>query len=248
MRYIYALYCAFTFIVCFLICFPFIIIFGILGYKKGIWYLLRVWGFFWLTILGIRTKIIYHNTNPFLHHKEGVVVVANHQSYLDVALIFRAVPFMTRTLAKFEIAKVPLFGYLYKQMTILVDRSSPASKKSSMVALTKLLKEGESVFVFPEGTFNETNNTMIPFYDGAFRIAFETKTDIIPMLFLDTDKRFSYKGFWHWSPGINRVVILDKIEIAALKPTDIKTLKNHVFNIMSEAMHYYKPTLTLVKV
>lgn len=247
MRYLYAIYCAFTFVLFFLICFPFIILFGLLAYKKGIWLLLRFWGFCWLTILGMRTKIIIHTVNSFKKSHQGAVIVANHQSYLDIALIFRAVPFMTRTLAKIEIARVPLFGYLYRQMTILVDRSSAASKRKSMIELKQLLNNNESVFVFPEGTFNETNQTMMPFYDGAFRIAIETNTDIIPLLFLDTDKRFSHKGFWHWSPGINRVVVLDSIKIADLPIKDAKNLKAHVFNIMSETMHHYKPSLTLVK-
>lgn len=214
--------------------------------RKAIWWVVRIWSVVWLTLIGMRTKVTYMQNDVFSDRNKGHIIVANHQSYIDVALIFRAIPVMCRTLAKVELAKVPLFGYLYKQMTVLVDRSNPASKRKSIMDLKKSIQRGEHVFVFPEGTFNETHQTMIPFYDGAFKIAIETQTNIVPVLFLDTADRFHYKGIWNWSPGINHVIILEEIDISAYTKNDTKLLKHHVFNRMSEAMHQYKPHLDKV--
>jgi 1-acyl-sn-glycerol-3-phosphate acyltransferase len=235
------------FIIFFLILFPLFLIFGILRFKKGIWYIVKFWSVAWLGVIGMRTIKIYDGITPnILHSNKGYIVVANHQSYMDVPLIFRTLPFMTRTLAKIELAKVPLFGYLYKQMTVLVDRSNPVSKRKSMMDLKKIIKNGESIFIFPEGTFNETNKTFLPFYDGAFKIAIDTKTDILPILFLDTADRFGYTSVWDWSPGKNRVVFLPPINIEKYHGGEHKALKQEVFNQMSNAMHKYKSKLELV--
>lgn len=244
MRYLYALYAMLSFLLLFLALFPLFLLFGLMGFKKGIWYIIHVWSILWLAMIGMRTQIINENNRPFTSHN-GYILLANHQSYMDVPLIFRAIPIMTRTLAKAELAKVPLFGYLYRQMTVLVDRSNPVSKRKSIMDLKKLIRNGESVFIFPEGTFNETSKTMIPFYDGAFKIALESQSNILPILFLDSADRFSYKSIWHWSPGKNRVIILPEIDVSQYDVTDIKQLKKDVFNIMSRAMHRYKPHLEL---
>lgn len=247
MKYLYASYSAIVFIVLFLVCFPFILLFGLTGQRWLIWWIVRIWSITWFTLIGMRTKIIYKNPHVFKSN-DGHIIVANHQSYLDVPLIFRAIPVMCRTLAKSELAKIPLFGYLYRQMTVLVDRSNPVSKRKSIMDLKKSIKRGENIFVFPEGTFNETQQTMIPFYDGAFKIAIESQTNIIPVLFLDTADRFNYKGFWNWSPGKNRVIILEEINVQNYEPKDVKILKHHVFNIMSAAMKEYKPSLEQVSI
>lgn len=247
MKYLYALFAIISFIVLFVLLFPLFFLCGVIGFKKGIWLIVKFWSIIWLGIIGMRTQIIYDgvSSNKLSQHK-GFIVVANHQSYMDVPLIFRTLPFMTRTLAKIELAKIPLFGYLYRQMTVLVDRSNPVSKRKSMMDLKKIIKNGESIFVFPEGTFNETFKTFIPFYDGAFKIAIDTSTDILPVLFLDTAKRFGYTSIWDWSPGRNRVVFLPPIKIENYIEGEHKALKKEVFNQMSNAMKKYKPELELV--
>ena len=242
MRFIYSLYCALSFILLFLLFFPFFLIFGFRGQKKVIWHVIHLWRILWLGMIGMRTRISYTTPGIFGKHN-GHIIVSNHQSYLDVALIFRAIPVMCRPLAKFELAKVPLFGYLYRQMAVLVDRSNAASKRKSIMDLKKIIRGGESIFIFPEGTFNETDTTFIPFYDGAFKIALETQTNIIPVLFPDTADRFHYSGLWRWSPGINRVIVLDEIAVTDYGPGEVKRLKKDVFNLMSEAMHQHQPHL-----
>ncbi|OJU78424.1 MAG: hypothetical protein BGO09_08585 [Bacteroidetes bacterium 47-18] len=242
MRFVYSLYCALSFILLFLLLFPFFLIFGLTGRRKAIWHIIRCWSIIWLGMTGMRTRVSYATPGIF-QQRSGHIIVSNHQSYLDVALIFRAIPVMCRPLAKYELARVPLFGYLYRQMAVLVDRSNAASKRKSIMDLKKIIRKGENIFIFPEGTFNETDATLIPFYDGAFKIALETGTDIIPVLFPDTADRFHYSGLWKWSPGINRVIVLDPVHVADYAPSEIRRLKKDVFNRMSEAMHRCRPHL-----
>lgn len=245
-RALYASYCILSFILLFLIFFPFFLLFGILGYRKTIWYIIRFWSILWFGIIGMSTHTKYVNPQVFSRKQKGTIIVANHQSYLDVPLIFRAIPIMCRPLAKYELAKVPLFGYLYRQMAVMVDRSNPVSKRKSIMDLKKVVGKGEHIFIFPEGTFNETAKTFIPFYDGAFKIALDTQTNIVPVLFLDTARRFHYSGIFNWTPGRNRVIILEEIDISQYTQGDVKRLKKDVFNIMSRAMHQEQPHLEKV--
>jgi len=202
-----------------------------------LWQITRIWSSVWLAILGMPTRILYDY--PYTKAQKGYIVVANHQSYLDTPLIFKAIPFMVSPLAKYELSKIPLFGYLYKQMTVLVDRSSSESKAQSMKTLRSIIEQGQSIFIFPEGTFNETSEPMLPFYDGAFKIAIQTQTPILPILFPDTAKRFHYSSFWKWSPGTNRVIYLEPIPTTGLTIKDTAALKAKIRQIMGEKMLEY---------
>ena len=82
--------------------------------------------------------------------------------------------------------KYPVFGIIYRMAAIVVDRSSPERRAQSVRALKAAIYKHISIFIFPEGTFNETREPLKDFYDGAFRIAIETQTPIKPILFLDT--------------------------------------------------------------
>ena len=67
--------------------------------------------------------------------------------------------------------------------------------------LKSVLKKGISVFIFPEGTFNTTGQPLKAFYDGAFRIAIETQTPLLPIIFPDTVKRLHYTSVFSFQPG-----------------------------------------------
>ncbi|HLS70426.1 MAG TPA: lysophospholipid acyltransferase family protein [Chitinophagaceae bacterium] len=209
MRAVYSLYCVLTFIVLFLLFFPFFLILFLFKNRgeKGIWYLIKAWGYLWFFMIGQRLERI--NWKDKYQEKTPFVCIANHQSYLDTAMIFVALPFISAPLAKYELTKIPLFGLLYRKMAILIDRKNVESKREGYENLYKTLKIGKkSVFIFPEGTFNESDDALLPFYNGAFRIAIECQKPILPILFLDTKNRFHYKNFWKWSPGKTRAVFL----------------------------------------
>ena len=88
-------------------------------------------------------------------------------------------------------SKVPVFGFIYRNAIVTVDRSSTGNRAKSVRILKSIIKKGISVLVFPEGTFNMTNQPLKEFYDGAFRVAIETQTPVKPVLipgFLQQDE------------------------------------------------------------
>ena len=116
---------------------------------------------------------------------------------MDIPIIMKAIrnqPF--RILGKSEMAKIPVFGFLYQHAVVMVDRSSAKKRAESVEHLKLFIRKGISVVIAPEGTFNMTNNPLKEFYDGAFRIAIETQTPIKPILFLDTYHRMHYKSIF----------------------------------------------------
>lgn len=238
-KYLYTIYVFICFFILFMLCFPFFVLFSFMGSwgRKAIWKTVQVWSYVWSFAIGLPCERIFLGD---FDASKPYIVVANHHSYLDTPLIFRAIPFFVRPLAKFELGKIPLFGFLYRQLAVTIDRSSKKSRTEGVLKLKRTLQEGSSILIFPEGTFNETDQPLAPFFDGAFKIAIQNKTPILPVIFLDSNDRWNNKSFWNWSIGKNRILFLPEITVADIDEKDSKTLKDYVANQMSEAILKYK--------
>lgn len=234
-RVVYTVYCIITFVALFLILFPFFLLLSLFGEKgrKGNWLLIRIWSYVWFFLIVIPVRIIHDNN---FDKKKKYIIVANHTSYLDTAMIFRSIPFYAKPLAKAELAKIPLFGFLYKQLAVTVDRGNDKSKRRSVHLLKRHLKREGSIFIFPEGTFNESDEPLKEFYDGAFRIAMETETSILPVIFPDTKKRMHYSSIFSLNPGICRAIFLPAIPASEFPHHTIKSLKELIKSAMVEAL------------
>jgi 1-acyl-sn-glycerol-3-phosphate acyltransferase len=187
-----------------------------------------------MTLIGLR-PVMLPGGEP--DPAKRYVFVANHISYLDIPLILRVIrrqPF--RILGKAEMKNVPIFGYIYSRAVVMVDRSSPDQRSKSARELIGVLRQGISVFIFPEGTFNETDAPLKSFYDGAFRIAIETQTPIKPILFLDTYDRMHYSTVFNLNPGKLRTAFLSEVSVEGLTIEDLPELKAQVFRMMEEAL------------
>lgn len=195
-----------------------------------------LWADIWFALIFIFHKKIYEA----LHDKsKSYIFVANHISYLDAAILVKAFRQPIRPLGKVEMSKVPVFGFIYKNAIVTVDRSSAANRSQSVRILKSVINKGISVLVFPEGTFNMTTDPLKEFYDGAFRIAIETQTPIKPVLFLDAYRRMPYEYLLSLSPGKNRILYMQEISVEGYTFADISKLKNEVFEKMNQKMIQY---------
>lgn len=196
--------------------------------------LARAWSDAWLFLIGIRHRnIVEAPIEPGAQY----VFVANHISYMDIPLLFKAIrkrPF--RVLGKMEMARIPIFGLVYRLAVILIDRSSKESRARSIQQLRKTLAGGVSIFIFPEGTFNETKEPLKFFYDGAFKLAIETGTPIKPIVFLDSVERMHYRSVFSIRPGLSRAVHLPAIPVAGLTEADVPSLKEATFTAMEQCI------------
>ena len=196
----------------------------------------NLWGKTWFYLIGIRHKIIYdkpHNKN------KQYVFISNHKSYMDAPTIALSINQHFRVLGQYETSTIPLLGYIWKTCVITVKRSESGSRTESVRRLKSEISKGISIFLFPEGKFNDTEDVLCDFFDGAFRIAIETQTPIKPMLLLDTEKRLHHSSLFGLTSGINRTVYLDEISVEGLTIKDTKTLKEKVFSVMEEKLIKY---------
>lgn len=233
----YSAWVVITYLICLLGAFPIIFALGLWNKawaRKAIWYIVHYWAMGWLFCMGMPVRRIGNRPG-----REKYVYVANHISYLDTILIYAAIPYYFRTLAKKEMARIPVFGFVYKQIAILVDRSSTESRAKSMRLMWRAMKHECSITVFPEGTFNETGMPLKEFYDGAFRLAINTQTAILPMVFPDTVRRWHYSTALGLKPGRNRVVYLEPVPTTGMTMEDLPTLKATVHRQMEEALLKY---------
>ena len=218
-----------------------------------IYYACMVWADLWCFFIFIRHRNIYVGK---AEDECSYIYVSNHISYLDSAIVPKTFRHPVRPLGKVEMAKIPVFGFIYKNVIVSVDRSSAANRAKSVNELISLLKKGISILVFPEGTFNTTGKPLKYFYDGAFRIAIETGTSIRPVLLLDTYDRM--RSVLSLNPGRSRAVFLEEIPVAGLTLEDTSFLKEKVYARMQAALEEYnyswknqadtkKPELTNLK-
>ncbi|MEZ4947344.1 MAG: lysophospholipid acyltransferase family protein [Cyclobacteriaceae bacterium] len=163
--------------------------------------------------------------------KRSYIYVSNHTSYLDIPGITLTIPTQFRPLAKKELKKIPVFGWIAQSACIIVDRSSNESRRKSMEHLKDILAMGISVLIFPEGTQNRSTDRLQPFYDGAFRIAIETKQPIIPIVVLNAGKLMPPNRV-HIEPGTIKVIVGKEISTEQLTLKETSLLKQKVFDTM----------------
>ena len=201
LQYIYVIWALLWFVAFVLPVLLLVLFTPLFGKIKGgnlIYRICNIWARLWYAVTGIRHHSIYEAVPDKHRH---YIFVANHISYMDIPCIVRSIEQPVRVLGKYEMVKYPLFGIIYRMAVILVDRSSTEARAKSVRAMKAALKKEISIFIFPEGTFNESGQYLKDFYDGAFRIAIETQTPVFPLLLADTLERMHYRGFFELTPG-----------------------------------------------
>ena len=233
--YALLLFCCFL-----LVMLPVVLISVLFGKIRGgnlIMYTARIWADCWLFLIGIRHQIIVEKP---LRKDVSYVFISNHNSYMDIPEILKAIPVPFRALGKAEAGNIPVFGWVYNSVVVTVLRSSPEARAKSLQNLRTVLNHGISIFIAPEGTFNMSAEPLIPFFDGAFKLAIETQIPVKPMLFLDALDRLHWRNVFTLNPGKLRTVYLEEVPTEGYTIDDLPMLKEKVFRIMEEKLIAYQ--------
>ena len=198
-------------------------------------------GRFWAKIILYGMGFYYKiDLEQKLEKGESYMLVANHTSMLDIMLMLLVVknnPFVF--VGKKELAKIPVFGFFFKRVCIMVDRSSSKSRFKVFELAQKRLHQGLSICIFPEGGVPDDENIILDeFKDGAFRLAIEHQIPIVPMVFLDNKKRFPFR-FFSGTTGRMRVKILPFIETKGLTLGSRQEIKQQTRAIILEELESY---------
>jgi 1-acyl-sn-glycerol-3-phosphate acyltransferase len=227
---VWALWGLVSFVFTFLIIFiPSMLAYLITDPVKGQYYFIKVsklWMDIWLPLVGCPVTVT--GKENFIGN-ESYVIVFNHNALLDVPLSAPYVPGANKTIAKASFAKVPLFGLFYKRGSVLVDRKNEKSRIQSYEAMKAVLANGIHMCIYPEGTRNRTGEPLKQFYDGAFKLAVDTKKNIMPCVITGTKKAMPVNKFFYLLPTRLKMHFLPTVSAENITA---KELKEKVFEAM----------------
>jgi 1-acyl-sn-glycerol-3-phosphate acyltransferase len=161
------------------------------------------------------------------------VVVSNHESFADILLISH-LPWEMKWLSKAELFKVPVLGWLMRLAgDIPVRRGEGRSAVEALQRCRIVLKRRVSVMIFPEGTRSPTPD-MLPFKDGAFRLAIDTGVPVLPIAVSGTGTALPKHG-WLFGRAKAEVRVLEPVETKGLTVKDVHALRERVRKMILEA-------------
>lgn len=165
------------------------------------------------------------------------MLVANHTSMLDIMLMLKVSKNPFVFVGKKELVHIPVFGFFYKRVCILVDREDSRSRTGVYLRAQRRLNQGLSICIFPEGGVPDEDIVLDEFKEGAFKMAIAHKIPVVPITFYDNKKRFPFELF-KGGPGKMRARVHPFFETAHLKAEDKTPLKEAVRAvILTELTH-----------
>lgn len=203
---------------------PVMLVLGIIGKRHWFYPFCEFGARNWLFLSGVKvvTKGL-ENLPP----GKSYVFVSNHRSYLDTALLFGFTGRRMGLPAKKELLKIPVFGYGMQWVNILpIDRSNPERAYETMNVIRQRLLEGISFAVFAEGT-RALPGELLPFKKGAFRVALETESPIVPVAIKYSDRLMGKKQGAAF-PGTIEAVFFPPIDTSSFSEKNINELRDKV--------------------
>jgi 1-acyl-sn-glycerol-3-phosphate acyltransferase len=192
----------------------------------------RGWSTFAIRMWGMPVTVVRKSPLPA---GTPCLYVANHSSYIDIPLLFKAIPGFLNIVGKSSLAKVPLWGPIFGSTYITVNRDSAVSRGRAMVQARQSLEAGRSVVIFPEGKISPTpGEQMLPFKDGAFQLAIATGVPIVPVS-MPLNHRFmpDVTGSLRVRYSPLRIVLHAPIPTRHLSAADVPALKEQTFRIIA---------------
>jgi 1-acyl-sn-glycerol-3-phosphate acyltransferase len=189
----------------------------------------RNWAGILFILFGVRVVI---KNKSVLKANQVYVFAANHRSMLDIPAYALSCSHTFRFLAKAELTKIPVLGYIIRHLYISVDRKNKAARAKSMENMQGSLEEGISVFICPEGTRNKSDAPLLPFHDGAFRLAIAAQVPLAVLTILNSGELLSPKHPLMLKPGRIYCVWAEPVDTKGMTEADIPMLRERVRAIM----------------
>jgi 1-acyl-sn-glycerol-3-phosphate acyltransferase len=227
-----------VFVVSFLVLYPFFFIAIKTKKLEAAFFLKRVWSFCIAFGSGIIPKLMYESKSKIM--PKPCVFVANHTSYLDIVLSTFYIDHLAIYMGKAELLKAPLFKTFFKGMDIPVKRTSRMDAHKAFTAAGNEIDKGRSMVIFPEGTISKQPKLM-PFKNGAFKLAIEKQVPIVPIVNLNHKKLLENGGYFKSNGccGIAKTIVLVPIHTKGLTENDVEVLKENIFNLIQNTLNKY---------
>ncbi|MCC2252846.1 1-acyl-sn-glycerol-3-phosphate acyltransferase [Ruminococcus sp. CLA-AA-H200] len=186
-----------------------------------------------MKMAGVKATVIGEENVP----DEPVLYIGNHRSYFDILLTYSRCRRLTGYVAKKEMERyLTLTTWMKRLHCLFLDRSNPKEGLKTILEAIEDIKNGISICIFPEGTRNKGDElTMLPFKDGAFKIATKTGCAIIPVSMNNTAEIF--ESHMPWVKKTHVVIEYGKpIYPDQLDKETKKHIGDYVHNIIQETI------------
>ncbi len=192
------------------------------------WKVVRVFSYILIYGMGFRLKI---EKEEHADRNKSYVFCANHTSFFDIWLMCVLNKNPIVFVGKKELVKIPVFGFFYKRVVIMVDRGNAESRRRVYSMAKQRLTNGTSVAIYPEGLVPEEEVILAPFKNGAFSLAIQHQIPIVPQVYFDCKRFFSWNVF-KGGPGVLRAKQCKFIHTNGLEVHDRKMVKEQTFNLI----------------
>jgi 1-acyl-sn-glycerol-3-phosphate acyltransferase len=188
----------------------------------------RTWSRLILATTGVQVEV---SGLDGLDPQRTYVFVSNHQSIYDIPVLFHALPFQLRIIAKASLGRFPILGWhLRRTGHMLVDRRRPDRSRIFAWA-SRLTANGLCLIVFPEGT-RSPDGRVGTFKGGSFLVALEAGLPVVPISVVGS-RHVMFKGRLATYPGRVRVVVHPPIDTTSLEGRDARFLAERVREIVA---------------
>jgi 1-acyl-sn-glycerol-3-phosphate acyltransferase len=178
----------------------------------------------WGLLCGIRYRVV---DGDLQHRTRAFILVPTHTGTLDMMIASWAIRRGLRFLAKAELRRVPLLGFMFSRIAVFVRRDDADSRASARSALARLAERGVSLCIFPEGTRNRSAEPLGPFFDGAFATAIRSGLPLLPLV-LYGGPRLMPPGQPWLRPGTLTARFLAPEPVEGLTEADTAALRDRV--------------------
>lgn len=188
------------------------------------------WSRMALTACGVRPRIVG------LEHVRGIgaaILAANHASYIDSVVLMAAIPTDFRFVAKRRLAYYPLIGTVIRRAGhVTIEKATVAQQLAGATDLAHLLREGQQLLIFPEGTFFRPPG-LLPFRLGAFKAAVDAGLPVVPIALRGT-RHVLPADTWMFRRGPIEVTIGTPLVPKGQGWQEMVRLRDHARSVMAQ--------------
>ncbi|MBN2038290.1 MAG: 1-acyl-sn-glycerol-3-phosphate acyltransferase [Chitinispirillaceae bacterium] len=191
----------------------------------------RLWSRHLLFFAGIRVGV---QGVEKLAGGECYVFFANHQSALDIPILYAGIAHPLVFIAKRELFWIPIMGFgMHGMGHIPLDRSNPRKARAALSHAVKRLRKNRLSFVmFPEGT-RSYDGTLGNFKQGSFTLALEACVRIVPVAIKKANERLQKKSLVV-RPGPVELVVCDPVDPQGMEKGDLmQTVRSAIERVMA---------------
>jgi len=202
---------------------------------KYAYFFVRLWCFGVFYGMGFRYSLI-RDTKEKIDKNKQYVIISNHTSIIDIMLPCILLPHHPLCfVGKKELVKIPIFGTIYKRISVMVDRGSARSRADVYRKCAQRMQDGDSIVLFPEGGVPDDLSIVLDhFKDGAFTLSTKHQSPIAVFTFIGLKEMFPFdpsKGY----PGrvkihFNTILYPEHKNVQALKHEAFEIIKNTLEN------------------